>query len=81
MSSDPQTRYARGLDVCETLSGSKEAGLGMAQFFESRGAIGGIALPSLLPARSTTVALLPSAVSILCDVLASCAELVGGSLS
>jgi len=44
MSSDPKTRYERGLDVCQTLAGGKDAGLGMAAFFESRGAIGSIAL-------------------------------------
>lgn len=42
--SDPKTRYERGLDVCQTLAGSEEAGLGITQFFKSRGAIGDIAL-------------------------------------
>jgi 4-carboxymuconolactone decarboxylase len=42
--SDPRARYARGLDVCSTLSGSREGGRAMAEFLESRGAVGGIAL-------------------------------------
>ncbi len=44
MSEDLKTRMERGLDVLRTLSGSVEAAKGMAAFFESRGAIGQIAL-------------------------------------
>jgi 4-carboxymuconolactone decarboxylase len=44
MSDDVKTRTARGLDVLRTLSGAAEAGQGMAAFFESRGAVGEIAL-------------------------------------
>jgi 4-carboxymuconolactone decarboxylase len=42
--SDPKTRYERGLDVCSTLSGSPEGGRALADFFETQGAVGGIAL-------------------------------------
>jgi 4-carboxymuconolactone decarboxylase len=41
---DPKTRYERGLEVLSTLTGSEEGGRAMADFFESRGAIGSIAL-------------------------------------
>lgn len=44
MSDDPKTRTARGLDVLRTLGGSAEAAEGMAAFFESRGAVGQLAL-------------------------------------
>lgn len=44
MSDDAKARTERGLDVLRTLSGSAEASRGMAEFFESRGAIGQIAL-------------------------------------
>lgn len=44
MSDDPKTRREKGLDVLRTLSGSAEGARGMAEFFESRGAIGEIAL-------------------------------------
>lgn len=44
MSEDVKTRTARGLDVLRTLSGSAEAGQGMADFFARRGAVGEIAL-------------------------------------
>lgn len=44
MSEDVKTRSERGLDVLRTLSGSAEGAKGMAEFFESRGAIGQIAL-------------------------------------
>ena len=42
--SDPDTRYERGLDVLSTISGSKEAGRGLADFFDSQGALGSIVL-------------------------------------
>ena len=42
--SDSDPRLERGLDVCSTLAGSAEGGRGMAQFFESRGALGDLAL-------------------------------------
>lgn len=38
--SDPDTRYERGFDVLSTLSGSQEAGRTLAEFFETRGALG-----------------------------------------
>ncbi|MCH2173544.1 carboxymuconolactone decarboxylase family protein [Myxococcota bacterium] len=41
---DPKTRRQRGLDVLSTLGGSEENAKGMAQYFESRGALGTIAL-------------------------------------
>ena len=44
MSDDPQTRYARGLDVCRTLAGSEEGGQAMASYFRGLGALGDIAL-------------------------------------
>lgn len=44
MSEDAQTRRTRGLDVLRTLGGSAEAAAGLATFFESRGALGEIAL-------------------------------------
>ncbi len=44
MSDDAKLRTERGLDVLRTLSGSAEASRAMADFFESRGAIGQIAL-------------------------------------
>ncbi len=44
MSEDVKTRKARGLDVLGTIGGSPEAAAGMAAFFESRGALGEIAL-------------------------------------
>lgn len=44
MSEDVKTRRERALDVLRTLSGSAEGAKGMAAFFESRGAIGQIAL-------------------------------------
>lgn len=42
--SDATTRYERGLDVCSTLSGSREGGRAMADFLQGQGALGGIAL-------------------------------------
>ena len=42
--SDPSTREKRGLDALSTIGGSPEAGQGMADFFEGRGAVGSIAL-------------------------------------
>ena len=44
MSDDAKVRTERGLDVLRTLSGSADASRAMAEFFESRGAIGQIAL-------------------------------------
>ena len=44
MSDDVKTRTERGRDVLRTLSGSVEGAKGMEAFFESRGAIGQIAL-------------------------------------
>ena len=42
--SDPKTRYERGLDVCQTLTGSEEAGRALVEHFESQGALGSFAL-------------------------------------
>lgn len=42
--SDPDTRYARGLDVLSTLIGSEEGGRAVAAFFASQGALGSFAL-------------------------------------
>ena len=42
--SDPRTRAERGLDALTTIGGSQEAGQTMVDFFESRGALGSIAL-------------------------------------
>ena len=42
--SDPRTRAERGLDALTTIGGSPEAGQTMVDFFESRGALGSIAL-------------------------------------
>jgi 4-carboxymuconolactone decarboxylase len=41
---DPETRRARALDVLTTLGGSEEGGRAKAEFLESRGAIGQIAM-------------------------------------
>lgn len=40
MSDDPETRYARGLDVLSTISGSPEGGRTLADFFAGHGALG-----------------------------------------
>ena len=42
--SDPTTRYEQGLDVLSTLSGSEQGGRALAEFFDSQGALGSIAL-------------------------------------
>ncbi len=42
--SDPDTRAERGLDALSTIGGSPEAGEVMRDYFESRGALGSIAL-------------------------------------
>ena len=42
--SDPKTRYERGFDVCQTLTGSEEAGRALVEHFESQGALGSFAL-------------------------------------
>lgn len=42
--SDPRIRAERGLDALSTIGGSPEAGQTIADFFESRGALGSIAL-------------------------------------
>ncbi len=42
--SDPDTRAERGLDALSTLGGSPEEGQAIVDFFESRGALGSIAL-------------------------------------
>jgi len=42
--SDSQTRAERGLDVLSTLTGSEEGGRALTGFFESRGALGSLAL-------------------------------------
>jgi 4-carboxymuconolactone decarboxylase len=41
--SDPKTRAARGLDCLSTIGGSPAAGQGIADFFETRGALGSFA--------------------------------------
>ena len=42
--SDPQTRAERGLDCLTTIAGGPEQGQAIADFFESRGALGSLAL-------------------------------------
>ena len=42
--SDTDPRYERGLDVLTTLGGSEAAGRGLAEFFDSQGALGSVAL-------------------------------------
>ncbi len=42
--SDPKTRHERGLDVMQTLTGSKEGGAALAEHFDRQGALGSFAL-------------------------------------
>ncbi len=42
--SDPEARYQRGLDVLSTLGGSEQNGRALAEFLESRGALGSFAV-------------------------------------
>ena len=42
--SDSDTRRERGLDVMQTLAGSADAGASLAEYFDSQGALGSIAL-------------------------------------
>ncbi len=42
--SDPKTRYERGIDVMQTLTGSEEAGGELAEHFDRQGALGSFAL-------------------------------------